>query len=158
MAFHLQIPRRFREAMILQARAELPNECCGLLAGHILPPVQAAEGVQTAPLAQAVVVERFPLVNEMASPKDFHSEPHSMLAAEKARRRLGLEFLAVYHSHPTAPPIPSRRDLERNYWGENVVCLIISLNGPEPEIRGWWLAADDYREAECEWIDDNLSP
>ena len=46
-------------------------------------------------------------------------------------------------------PVPSRRDLERNY-SEQVVNLIIGLAGGEPEVRGWWLTATDYREAEFE--------
>ena len=38
----------------------------------------------------------------------------------------GLEMLAVYHSHPTSRPVPSRTDLERHGM-ENVVCMIVSL-------------------------------
>src|SRR5438128_8101176 len=53
--FRLELPRALHEAMIDQARAELPNECCGLLAGVI------EEGV-------ARVVRRFPLINAVASP------------------------------------------------------------------------------------------
>jgi hypothetical protein len=29
-----------------------------------------------------------------------------------------------------------------------VVNLIISLQSAQPEVRGWWLTANDYREAE----------
>jgi proteasome lid subunit RPN8/RPN11 len=62
--------------------------------------------------------------------------------------------LAVYHSHPTSAPIPSRTDLERNY-SPDVVNLIISLSGSEPETRAWWLSEADYCPAEWEITGDS---
>jgi proteasome lid subunit RPN8/RPN11 len=72
-----------------------------------------------------------------------------MFDAERAMRRQGIEVLAVYHSHPTSEPVPSRTDLERNYSSE-VVNVIISLKDAEPRVRGWWLSETGYREAEWE--------
>jgi proteasome lid subunit RPN8/RPN11 len=138
------LPRRLYDEMIAQARAELPNECCGFLAGRI---VEAAEpGV--AP--RGLVEHRYALVNEAASPTEYLCQSHaSLFAAEKNRRKDGVEFLAVYHSHPTSEPIPSRTDRERNYSLE-VMNLIISLKTAEPVVRAWWLTAESYRDAE--WI------
>ncbi len=118
--------------MVAQAIAELPNECCGLLAGT----------------ADGRVVVRYPLVNAAGSPTEFLSEPRSMFLAEKDRRQRGLEFLAVYHSHPTSEAVPSKKDRERNY-SSDVVNLIISLAGPVPEVRGWCI--EDAGESEVEW-------
>ena len=67
-------------------------------------------------------------------------------------RRRGIEELAVYHSHPTTAPLPSRKDRERNY-SENVMNLILSLAEREPVLGAWWLTATDYREAEWTIID-----
>jgi proteasome lid subunit RPN8/RPN11 len=139
MSFRLLLPARFLAEMIAQARAEFPNECCGMLAGRV------QEGVGR-------VQARYSLVNEAASPVEFLSNPSSMFAADRARRKEGLEFLAVYHSHPTSPPMPSRKDCERNY-GEEVVNLIISLARTEPEVRGWWLTASGFREADWEVVE-----
>src|SRR5262245_48698582 len=134
MPFRLEVSRAVFEAMLEQAQAELPNECCGLLAGTV------EEGVGR-------VVERYALANELASPVEFVGEARSHFAADKDMRRKGLEVLADDHSHPTTEPVPSRKDLARNY-SEDVVNLIISLAGPEPVVRGWWLTETDYREAE----------
>ncbi len=123
------------EEMIAHANAELPNECCGLLAGRF-----AETGIGR-------VERRYPLVNAEQSPVRFLSEPASLLAAHRDCRQRGLEFLAMYHSHPTSEPKPSRTDLERNYW-PNLVSLIISLRASQAEVRGWWLGADSYREVE----------
>jgi [CysO sulfur-carrier protein]-S-L-cysteine hydrolase len=138
--FRLVIPRPIFEAMLAHAKAELPAESCGLLAGTI------ADGVGRVTL-------HLPLVNALASPTEYESEPRSMLAAHKAMRAAGVDVLAVYHSHPTSEPVPSRRDRERNY-GENVVNLIIGLRRAEPEVRGWWLTAEAAREAMLQ-LDDS---
>ena len=71
-----------------------------------------------------------------------------LFAAFRAMRESGLELLAVYHSHPDSEPVPSRRDVEENTYGETVVHLIIGLTGREPELRAWWLADASCRPAE----------
>lgn len=136
---HLLLPRKFYTAMVQHAQTELPNECCGLLAG-----VRDGEALR--------VEAWYPLVNETASPIEFRSEPRSMFEAVKEMRTLGHDFLAIYHSHPTSAPIPSRTDLERNYSAD-VVNLILSLNGPEALLRGWWLTDDAFEEAVWEIVE-----
>jgi proteasome lid subunit RPN8/RPN11 len=84
--------------MLTQARAELPNECCGLLAGRLDP--VAVRHVQAC----------YPLVNALARPTAYLSEPRSMFAAMRDMRELGIDVLAIYHSHPSSDPIPSRTD------------------------------------------------
>src|SRR5262249_26189779 len=95
------------------------------------------------------VCRRYPLVNAAASPREYESDGRSMFAATRDIDRLGLETLAVYHSHPTSEPIPSKTDRERNY-STDVMNLIISLKDPAPSVRAWWLTADDHQEAEWE--------
>ena len=128
--------------MIAQAKAELPNECCGLLAGQL-----PAEGTP------ATISHIFPLVNAAASPVEYFSEPRSMLAAHKAMREQGLEVLAVYHSHPTSAPIPSVKDREMSGgYGEAVVHFILSLQDSCPDLKGWRLTETTYLEAEWEVV------
>ncbi len=131
----LQIPRPLYEEMLAQALAELPNECCGLLAGR-----------------DDRVTHRYPLSNALASPVRYESDPQAMFAAVKDMRKEGTDVLAIYHSHPTSAPVPSRTDLERNFYGPEVVHLIISLKEREPEVGAWHLEPDAYREAVWEVI------
>ena len=142
--FRLRIPRKLHDRLVSQALQELPNECCGLLAGRIVEE-------HGTPIGQ--VVDCYPLVNELASPVEYASEPRSMFNAVRAMRERDTEVLAVYHSHPTTDPVPSHKDLERSY-GPGVVHLIISLRACEPLIRGWWLGEEDYRAAEWEFEPD----
>ncbi len=134
----LRLPQALFDDMIEHARRELPCECCGLLAGV----VEAEVGR---------VVERYSLVNALASGREFESEPRSMFAAMRAMHQRGLDVLAVYHSHPTSAPVPSRTDLERNY-SPDVVNVIVSLAAETPTVRAWWLTDKDYREADYELI------
>jgi len=149
MPFRLQIPRIFYDRMLAQALAELPNECCGLLAGRLV-----AEGPSVPAKRLGRVEQGYPLVNAAASRMEYDADPKGIIAAHRDMRQRGLDILAIYHSHPTTDPVPSRKDIERAYYGEGVVSLIISLKGDEPRVRGWWLSEQGYREAEWESTED----
>lgn len=136
--FRLHIPRHLYNQMLAHAAATLPNECCGLLAGTV------AAGI-------GQVSEHYPLVNALGSEREYLSDARSMFAAVRDMQARGLDILAVYHSHPTSDPVPSRTDLERNY-SEDVVNLIIGLRDEVPVVRAWWLTAHDYREAGWETV------
>ena len=119
--------------MLQHAHTELPNECCGLLAG-----VREGEVLR--------VLAIHPLINEAASPIEYRSEPRSMFEAVREMRKCDHEILAIYHSHPTSEPIPSRTDLAR-YYSSDVVHFIIGLSDTEPLLRAWWLTETAYEEA-----------
>lgn len=134
--FRLRIPRDLFLEMLHHAQAELPRECCGLLAG---------------PSASGDVRWLYRLVNALASPVAFESDPRSLFDAHRDMNARGFDILAVYHSHPFCAPLPSRADRERNYSPE-VVNVIISLQHTIPEVRGWWLDGDKVTEAEWECV------
>ncbi len=138
----LVIPVSLHAAMLAQAEAELPNECCGLLAGRIISDLGWVE-------------ERYPLVNKLASPIAYRSEDRSMLDAMRDIDRRGLDWLAIYHSHPTSVPVPSRTDLAENI-AANLVHIIVSLQARPATMRAWWLSETDYREAQ--WRLDSGPP
>lgn len=121
--------------VIAHATRELPNECCGLLAGRI------AEGVGT-------VTTRFTIGNDAASATEYETNARDLFDAFRAMRQVDVELLAIYHSHPTSEPVPSRRDIERNTYGESVVHLIVGFANAEATVQAWWLMETNYREAE----------
>ena len=130
--FALHISRSLLDAVIAHARAELPNECCGLLAGS----------------ADGRAMRHFPIRNDLASPTEYLTNARDLLDAMKASRADGIEVLAIYHSHPASDPIPSKTDLANNTWGENAMHVIVGLAGIQASIRGWWLGETDFQEAE----------
>jgi proteasome lid subunit RPN8/RPN11 len=148
MPVRLLVPSQIYNEMVMQAQAELPNECCGLLAGRRPDIASAGEHDWR-------VLKRFPLVNKAASPVEYFAQETSLIRADRAIRELGLDWMAVYHSHPVTEPVPSRKDLERNYPGE-VVHLIISLRTNVPVMKGWWLTEHNY--SEVTWAEDVNPP
>jgi len=135
----LLLPRPFYTAMLEHAQSALPNECCGVLAG-----------VRDGNILRAEAWHK--LVNEAESPTEYHAGD-CLFAVYKAMREQGHEFVAIYHSHPKTAPVPSKKDLARNFYGDCVVHFIISLQGPESELRGWWLMEDAFEEASWKVID-----
>jgi proteasome lid subunit RPN8/RPN11 len=136
MPFRLVIPRDLHDQILSQAQAEQPNECCGLLAGKV------AEGIGRVVLA-------YPLPNSaQMKARRYLADTHALLRANKDIDERGLEILAVYHSHPTSPAVPSATDHEQWGHGEEVVCLIITLLENPPVMHGWWMMETEHREAE----------
>ena len=131
MPFRLVVPRNVLDALVAQALAERPNECCGLLAGKLERPA----GAEKPGVPRGRVVWHYPLVNALASPVRYESEGRGMLRAHRDMRERGLDLLAVYHSHPASEPVPSRTDLAWNYY-PGVVHLIVSLAMTSPHVRG----------------------
>src|SRR5262245_27090854 len=139
--FKLRIPKRILEAIIGHATAELPMECCGLLAGRI----ECGIGM---------VTHHFPLPNIAEQPaSEFLSEPRAMLAVDKAIRAARIDVLAVYHSHPASEPVPSRNHRERSY-SDSVQNLIIGFQNGLPIVRAWWLSASDHSEGQWDMRDE----
>jgi proteasome lid subunit RPN8/RPN11 len=138
--FRLLLPVPIVNDMFAQVRAELPNECCGLLAG-------------TAPTdTEARVVKRYPLANIAASPIRYHNDANDLFAAFRDIRLQGLDHLAIYHSHPTSDPIPSATDRKENFYGALMVHLIISMKDGTPLMRSWRLGEEGVTEVQWEAV------
>lgn len=140
----LSIPNDVVQALYRQAREEWPNECCGFLAGE--------ERQQIGCIAESI-----PIVNETPSPVAYRTEPASLFAAYRTLRDRQLELLAVYHSHPNQPAVPSRRDREEWTYGETV-CAIVGMAGGLPELRMWRLDPHQAMEVELIITDHPLLP
>lgn len=115
MLARLILPQSVWEKICQQAVAEWPRECLGMLVGTPDGRVQDA----------------YPIANASTDPHRFLSEPASLLAAEKRRRREGWHLLGFYHSHPDGQPVPSAIDTDPNvnFWLDGtVVSLIIAVS------------------------------
>lgn len=87
------IPAAVRSAIAEHARAELPNESCGLLV-----------------LDEGVATEYVPGENASPSPYYFELRLDPGVWADLGDRDVDQ---AVVHSHVSSPPRPSRTDVER---------------------------------------------
>lgn len=101
------VPAEVRAALVAHAAAESPNECCGLVAFR--------DGV----------AERYlPGINEQPSPYYFKLRPGS--PEDFFLEDDGYE-LAIFHSHLSSPPRPSRTDVENIGQWEGKPYLIYSV-------------------------------
>lgn len=107
----IQIPRKLANQLLHLAQLSPDLEVCGL--------VSSQNGVPCC---------CYPVANVAEQPAQrFLLDASGQIAALKAMRERGEELFAIYHSHPTAPAIPSSTDLELAAY-PNALTLIISLN------------------------------
>jgi proteasome lid subunit RPN8/RPN11 len=118
MALHLT--RAQVDEMIAHARAEYPNECCGLLAGR---------GDRVEYLFRGTNVDR--------SPYTYRLDPHEQLRFFKEIDARGLDLLGIYHSHTHSPAYPSRTDVARAYYPDAVYVIVSLQDAEAPVVRGF---------------------
>ena len=114
------IPADVRAALEEHARAEQPNEACGLVV-----------------LRNGEAERYLPARNAAASPYRFEldTEPENWFLEDE-----GYE-LAVFHSHISSPPRPSRTDVENIGLWEGRPYLILSLG--TGELAAWRIAGGE---------------
>jgi proteasome lid subunit RPN8/RPN11 len=106
-----------RSALVEHAEAESPNEACGVV---VLKDGQAERYIPGANLSES------PYRYELQVP------PETWFLEDE-----GFE-LAVFHSHVSSPPRPSRTDVENIGLWEGKPYLILSLR--TGELAGWTIA------------------
>ncbi len=112
------VPGGVRRALAEHARAELPNEACGLV---------LFEG--------DTAVEYVPGVNASPSPYHFQLQLDPVAWAELNDRDL---LQAVFHSHVSSPPRPSRTDVENIGLWAGQPYLIYTVR--TDELAAWRIA------------------
>ncbi|HWB68569.1 MAG TPA: M67 family metallopeptidase [Solirubrobacterales bacterium] len=119
----MRISQRLIDEIVAHAREDLPNECCGMIAGR--------DGEATG----VIRVE-----NEAASPLRYEMEPKAQYDAWKSIEDEGGELLAIYHSHTKSPAYPSQTDVNQAVAWPDQIYVIVSLEDPEsPDVKGYWL-------------------
>ncbi|HEY2938792.1 MAG TPA: Mov34/MPN/PAD-1 family protein [Gaiellaceae bacterium] len=121
------IPAEVRAALEEHAREEEPNEACGLVV-----------------LRDGRADRYIPAKNGAASPYRFEleTEPENWFLEDE-----GYE-LAVFHSHVSSPPRPSRTDVENIGLWEGRPYLILSLS--TGELAAWRIAGGELARIELE--------
>ena len=121
----VMMPEAMVERIRKCAEGAYPNECCGFLLGiadektlfikNLLEVENAADDSRQ---------------NRYLIPaKDFFS-------AENSGKKLGLDIIGVYHSHPDHPAVPSIVDQE-NAVIDYLYLILNVTNGQAGELSGW---------------------
>ena len=128
----VQIEKEILTAMIDHAGEEVPNECCGILAGD-------------GRLISAI----YRIESEEKGPRTFFMVPEKQYKAMMDIEERGLEMMGIYHSHPGVPPYPSRRDIEMAFYPECLYFIVSVLKGREPEVGVFAMQDGVVRKESC---------
>jgi len=107
----LKLARPLVNSIMTQAQHSPELEICGLLGG-----------------IDGRALNCYPVTNQATDPSHrYRMDPSQQIEAMRQMREAGEELIAIYHSHPDAPALPSITDInEANY--PEAIYLIVSLN------------------------------
>lgn len=129
-----------RAGIIEHARAELPNEACGLIVGDR----PAADG--------GVALRWLPTRNHAASPFRYEIDSDDLLRATIETDDADEVFWAIVHSHVASPARPSPTDIGLAFYPD-ALYVLVSLHPDaaeaatgEPGVRAWHIVNGEVTE------------
>ncbi len=125
----LEIKQAFYDAMIAHVQKEYPLEACGFLSGN---------GRFTTHL--------YCIDNILRSPTAYEMDPQQQIQAMIELESRDETILAIFHSHPTGPQIPSETDVRQAYYPEAVYLIISLENKNEPITRAFQIVDNVVHE------------
>jgi len=126
----MRIARELYEQMVDHARADAPNECCGMIA--------ARDG-------EAVRV--LTAENAAASPLRYEIDGAEQYRIQMAIDDDDLDLGAIYHSHTRTAPYPSQTDINLAFYPD-ALYVIVGLAGGDPEVKAYEIRDGQVSEAE----------
>jgi proteasome lid subunit RPN8/RPN11 len=126
----MKIARELYDQLIAHARAEAPNECCGMIAS-----------------ADGAAVRIFPAENTAASPLRYEIDGRQQLEILDAIEDAGHDLGAIYHSHTRTAPEPSQTDINLAFYPDSLY-VIVGIADDEPDVRAWRIVDGAVSEAE----------
>ena len=126
----IAIPRKIVQNLLHHAQLTPEQEVCGLISSQNNIPQRS-----------------YPIKNTADKPERFFTlDAQQQIQAMANMRDNKEQLFAIYHSHPTAPAIPSSTDIEQaNY--PDALYIIISLNTKGVlELRGYKIANAQFIE------------
>jgi len=121
----LTLPGDLARGMLDHARAELPNEACGLLSGS---------------LVAGMAVAFHPARNSERSPLRYNVHPDDLISIILEIEEAGRDLVGIFHSHTRTPAVPSATDLREALYQDPFYVLATLAEPdapPERALRAW---------------------
>lgn len=132
----LTIPREVAQELLRHARAEVPNEACGLLSGSL------DGGTATA---------YHPARNADASPYVYTVHPEDLVRIVFAIEDAGEDLVGIFHSHTHTPAVPSPTDRRQAHYPD-CFYVLATLSDPDADpsaaLRAWRITKGESREVQ----------
>jgi [CysO sulfur-carrier protein]-S-L-cysteine hydrolase len=125
----MRIPRDLYDQIVAHARADAPNECCGMIASR--------DG-------EAVTV--YPAVNAAASALRYEIDGAEQYRIQMAIDDAGHDLGAIYHSHTRSAPYPSQTDINLAFYPDALYVIVGLANG-DPEVKAYEIRDGQVAEA-----------
>lgn len=123
------LEQRYADEIVAHAREEVPNECCGILAG-----------------SAGRVAKLFRGINSEKSPVRYNIAPHQLLEIHKELEERGWEILGIYHSHTHTQAYPSATDVRLAFWPGSLYIIVSLENAGRPAIRAFTIKDEKIEE------------
>ncbi|HEX7172979.1 MAG TPA: M67 family metallopeptidase [Candidatus Limnocylindria bacterium] len=134
MSGGLTIPRPIADELLAHARAEAPNEACGLLSGS---------------LSERTAVAYHPARNADASPYVYTVHPEDLVRIIFGIEDAGEDLVAIFHSHTHTPAVPSPTDRRQARYPD-AFYVLATLSDPAADaadaLRAWRILGGESRE------------
>ncbi len=108
------------DEMIAHARADAPNECCGIIAGKDGRPMRL-----------------YRAINAEASPYRYSVDAKDLLRIHRDADSHGWDFLVIYHSHTHTEAYPSPTDVRLATWPDAYYVLVSLMDEATPVVRAF---------------------
>ncbi len=108
------------DEMIAHARADAPNECCGIIAGKDGRPMRL-----------------YRAINAEASPYRYSVDAKDLLRIHRDADSNDWEFLVIYHSHTHTEAYPSPTDVRLATWPDAYYVLVSLMDEATPVVRAF---------------------
>jgi len=140
----VELPEQIRDAIVVQARAEYPNEACGLIVGD----TWAGDGGHA--------LRYRPTRNKAGSPYRYEIDPADLLRLTIETDDADDVFWGIVHSHTHSPAVPSPTDVGLALYPD-ALYVLVSLSEDEadpatgrPSLRAWRIVGADVHEVELQ--------
>ncbi|GAW85064.1 conserved hypothetical protein [Bathymodiolus platifrons methanotrophic gill symbiont] len=126
----IAIPRKIVQSLLHHAQQTPEQEVCGLISSLNNTPYHC-----------------YPIENTATQPERFFNlDPQQQIQAMASMREKDEQLFAIYHSHPSAPAVPSSTDIEQANYPDTLY-IIISLNTKGVlELRAYQIADTQFLE------------
>jgi proteasome lid subunit RPN8/RPN11 len=117
----VRIARSLLDEIVAHSRDDVPNECCGMIAGR-----------------NGEATQIYRARNAEASPFRYVIHPQDQFRITMEIEDRGEEIAGIYHSHTKSPAEPSQTDINLAENWPDPLYLICSLADPDaPDVRAW---------------------
>jgi proteasome lid subunit RPN8/RPN11 len=126
----MRLARELYDEMVAHARADDPNECCGMVA--------ARDG-------EAIRIYR--TTNAAHSPLRYEIDGAEQYRIQMEIDEAELDLGAIYHSHTRSEPYPSQTDINLAFYPD-ALYIIVGLASGAPDVRAFAIRDGQVSEAE----------